>query len=515
MKLHFMTFFTLLLLSQISFAQKLILLHTNDHHGHFMQAETGDFGLAAQATLVKQIREEAKLTGAQVLILSAGDINTGPPESNLFKASPDIEAMNQIGFRAMAVGNPEFDNPLELIRKQEKQAKFDFLSSNIVDENGKHAFKPFITTEMGGKKIAIIGFTTPDTPNMTPTAHSAGLTFLDPAEAAKDLVKKLKKENDLVIALSHLGFFPNENHGINSPGDITLAKRLPELDVIVGGHTHTELKEPVRVGDTLIVQAKESSRFMGRMDLDLSEAKPRMISYQLIPITNIPQDEAIKKILQPYLDEGAKKFSKIVGTALPGFAASSRAEIVKVEVPIGKFIAEAQKFGTKADIVLVNGAGLRTGITEGEISIRDLLNVSPFGNPLTSADLNGSEVWKFVETGIKEFKVPGNFPYFSDNVSVELDAENKVTKIFVNGQEVPNAPEGKFKVVANNYITEMVDDFAFFQRHPTFQHTGLIESETYIKYLEEKKTIRPEEFSQKSIIMPNCVQGALNTLITK
>ncbi|MBA2404346.1 MAG: metallophosphoesterase, partial [Bdellovibrionales bacterium] len=105
----------------------------------------GHYGLAQQSTLVNQIRAEAKLSNSHVLLLSAGDINTGAPESNIFNAEPDIKAMNKIGYDAMAIGNHEFDKPQSVLREQQKLAKFEFVNANIKTTDGKHAFRPYIT----------------------------------------------------------------------------------------------------------------------------------------------------------------------------------------------------------------------------------------------------------------------------------------------------------------------------------------------------------------------------------
>jgi 5'-nucleotidase/UDP-sugar diphosphatase len=110
---------------------KITILHTNDHHGHFWRNDYGEYGLAAQKTLVDGIRKEVAAEGGSVLLLSGGDINTGVPESDLQDAEPDFRGMNLIGYDAMAVGNHEFDNPLSVLRQQEKWSKFPFLSANI------------------------------------------------------------------------------------------------------------------------------------------------------------------------------------------------------------------------------------------------------------------------------------------------------------------------------------------------------------------------------------------------
>jgi 5'-nucleotidase/UDP-sugar diphosphatase len=114
---------------------KITILHTNDHHGHFWRSEYGEYGLSAQKTLVDGIRKEVAAQGGSVLLLSGGDINTGVPESDLQDAEPDFRGMNLIGYDAMAVGNHEFDNPLSVLRQQEKWAKFPFLSANIYQKS--------------------------------------------------------------------------------------------------------------------------------------------------------------------------------------------------------------------------------------------------------------------------------------------------------------------------------------------------------------------------------------------
>lgn len=109
---------------------RLTILHTNDHHGRFWKNQDGEYGLAAQKTLVDQIRKEVKKQGGQLLVLSGGDINTGVPESDIQDAEPDFKGMKAIGYDAMALGNHEFDNSLDVLKKQAHWAGFPFLSAN-------------------------------------------------------------------------------------------------------------------------------------------------------------------------------------------------------------------------------------------------------------------------------------------------------------------------------------------------------------------------------------------------
>ena len=121
--------------------QYLTVLHTNDNHGRFWHNEKGEYGMAARKTLIDSLRNEAQKQGHAVLLLSGGDINTGIPESDLQKAEPDFKGMSLIGYDAMALGNHEFDNPIDVLKQQQKWVNFPFLSANIFEkESGEHAF---------------------------------------------------------------------------------------------------------------------------------------------------------------------------------------------------------------------------------------------------------------------------------------------------------------------------------------------------------------------------------------
>ena len=173
---------------------KITILHTNDHHGHFWRNDYGEYGLAAQKTLVDGIRKEVAAEGGSVLLLSGGDINTGVPESDLQDAEPDFRGMNLIGYDAKAVGNHEFDNPLSVLRQQEKWSKFPFLSANIYQKStGERLFKPWALFKRGGLKIAVIGLTTDDTAKIGNPEYFTDIEFRNPAAEAKLVIQELQQ----------------------------------------------------------------------------------------------------------------------------------------------------------------------------------------------------------------------------------------------------------------------------------------------------------------------------------
>lgn len=193
-------------------------------------------------TLVDGIRQEVAAQGGSLLLLSGGDINTGVPESDLQDAEPDFRGMNLVGYDAMAIGNHEFDNPLSVLRQQEKWATFPLLSANIYQKStGQRLFKPYALFDKQGIKIAVIGLTTDDTAKMGNPEYFTDIEFRVPAPEAKRVVEQLRKDEkpDVIIAATHMGHYDNGEHGSNAPGDVEMARSLPAgyLDMIVGGHS--------------------------------------------------------------------------------------------------------------------------------------------------------------------------------------------------------------------------------------------------------------------------------------
>ncbi|MGB0861104.1 MAG: metallophosphoesterase, partial [Pseudoalteromonas spongiae] len=268
--------------------QKLTILHTNDHHGRFWRNEQGEYGMAARKTLIDRLRAEAKAKNHQVLLLSGGDINTGVPESDLQYAEPDFKGMSLIGYDAMAIGNHEFDNSLDVLDKQIAWANFPLLSANIFNKKtGEHAYQPYQIIKREDLTIAVIGLTTVDTAKIANPDYVGHFEFRTPADAAAPLLEKLEKtyQPDITIAVTHMGHYVDAKHGINAPGDVTLARTLNTgaLDLIIGGHSQEPVCmegdnaadsdflpgdecRPDRQNGTWIMQAHEWGKYVGKAE---------------------------------------------------------------------------------------------------------------------------------------------------------------------------------------------------------------------------------------------------------
>ena len=262
---------------------KMTLLHTNDHHGRFWKNRHGEYGLAARKSLIDSIRNEVKAQGGTVLLLSGGDINTGVPESDMLNAEPDFKGMKLIGYDAMAIGNHEFDNSLSVIRQQQEWAQFPFLAANIFYQNSKERpFLPYIIkTVHEDLKIAIVGFTTEDTTNVANPRNTKNIDIRSPVEVGKNLIPNLKQASDMIIAVTHMGHYPNGNHGSEALGDVTLARQVKGINIIVGGHTQKPLFSPDVQNGTYILQAHEWGKYVGRMDFEFKNGEIKLLSYKL------------------------------------------------------------------------------------------------------------------------------------------------------------------------------------------------------------------------------------------
>ncbi|MEL0635195.1 metallophosphoesterase [Marinomonas sp. TI.3.20] len=305
----------------------LTILHTNDNHGHFWKNSDGEYGMAARKTLVDNIREEVALNDGHTLLLSGGDVNTGVPESDIQHAEPDFKGMSLLGYNAMAVGSHEFDNPLSVLRKQQEWAGFPFLSANIFDkETGKRLFDAYKIFQEGDLKVAVVGFTTDDTIKQGNPEYLKNIEIRSPIEVAKKLIPELRKQADIVIAITHMGHYNNGQHGKNASGDVTLARTVPGIDVIIGGHSQDPLFKPDVQNGTLILQAHEWGKYLGRLDLVYKNGVITSSHYKLIPVNlqnketsndsktkrallddKIDEDPAMLKLLAPYEEKGKKE----------------------------------------------------------------------------------------------------------------------------------------------------------------------------------------------------------------
>ncbi|EEF2248620.1 bifunctional UDP-sugar hydrolase/5'-nucleotidase [Salmonella enterica subsp. enterica serovar Infantis] len=512
---------------------KITILHTNDHHGHFWRSEYGEYGLAAQKTLVDSIRKEVAQEGGSVLLLSGGDINTGVPESDLQDAEPDFRGMNLIGYDAMAVGNHEFDNPLTVLRQQEKWAKFPFLSANIYQKStGERLFKPWAIFTRQDIKIAVIGLTTDDTAKIGNPEYFTDIEFRKPAEEAKVVIQELNmnEKPDVIIATTHMGHYDNGDHGSNAPGDVEMARSLPagSLAMIVGGHSQdpvcmaSENKKqvnyvpgtpcaPDKQNGIWIVQAHEWGKYVGRADFEFRNGEMKMVNYQLIPVNlkkkvtwdngkservlytpEIAENPQMLSLLTPFQNKGKAQLEVKIGS-VNGLLEGDRSKVRFVQTNMGRVILAAQIARTGADFGVMSGGGIRDSIEAGDITYKSVLKVQPFGNIVVYADMSGKEVVDYL-TAVAQMKPDsGAYPQFA-NVSF-VAKEGKLTELKIKGEPVD--PAKTYRMARLSFNATGGDGYPRIDNKPGYVNTGFIDAEVLKEFIQQNSPLDAAAFTPK------------------
>lgn len=512
---------------------KITILHTNDHHGHFWRSEYGEYGLAAQKTLVDSIRKEVAQEGGSVLLLSGGDINTGVPESDLQDAEPDFRGMNLIGYDAMAVGNHEFDNPLTVLRQQEKWVKFPFLSANIYQKStGERLFKPWAIFTRQDIKIAVIGLTTDDTAKIGNPEYFTDIEFRKPAEEAKVVIQELNmnEKPDVIIATTHMGHYDNGDHGSNAPGDVEMARSLPagSLAMIVGGHSQdpvcmaSENKKqvnyvpgtpcaPDKQNGIWIVQAHEWGKYVGRADFEFRNGEMKMVNYQLIPVNlkkkvtwdngkservlytpEIAENPQMLSLLTPFQNKGKAQLEVKIGS-VNGLLEGDRSKVRFVQTNMGRVILAAQIARTGADFGVMSGGGIRDSIEAGDITYKSVLKVQPFGNIVVYADMSGKEVVDYL-TAVAQMKPDsGAYPQFA-NVSF-VAKEGKLTELKIKGEPVD--PAKTYRMATLSFNATGGDGYPRIDNKPGYVNTGFIDAEVLKEFIQQNSPLDAAAFTPK------------------
>ena len=512
---------------------KITILHTNDHHGHFWRSEYGEYGLAAQKTLVDGIRKEVAEEGGSVLLLSGGDINTGVPESDLQDAEPDFRGMNLIGYDAMAVGNHEFDNPLTVLRQQEKWSKFPFLSANIYQKStGERLFKPWAIFKRQDLKIAVLGLTTDDTAKIGNPEFFTDIEFRKPADEAKLVIQELNmgEKPDIIIATTHMGHYDNGNHGSNAPGDVEMARSLPTgaLAMIVGGHSQdpvcmaAENKKqvdyvpgtpcaPDKQNGIWIVQAHEWGKYVGRADFEFRNGEMKMVNYQLIPVnlkkkvtwdngkcerflysSEIAENQQMLSLLTPFQNKGKAQLDVKIGSVNARLE-GDRSKVRFVQTNMGHLLLAAQMARTSADFGVMSGGGIRDSIEGGDITYKSVLKVQPFGNIVVYADMSGKEVIDYL-TAVAQMKPDsGAYPQFA-NVSF-VAKDGKLNDLKIKGEPVD--PAKTYRMATLSFNATGGDGYPRIDNKPGYVNTGFIDAEVLKEYVQKNSPLDASAYEPK------------------
>jgi len=475
--MRYLTILITLLLSLNLFAAPLYIVHTNDFHGHYFNK--GKCIIAQIAHTENLIKDKYK----SVIVLDAGDIISGSIYVNMDKGESEAKIYSMLPIDYITLGNHEFDYDPPRLPTLFKKYGLPVIDSNVEVKNGKNFFIPWKIMNIDGKKIGIFGITTPETAILSNPSCVKNYIFNDIVTTSKKMVAVLKKNNaDLIIALSHCGYY----------SDVELAKKVKGIDIIIGGHSHTVLNHPVKVGHTTIAQAGAYGAYLGFLKVEFLD-RP-FISGGLIAIKSyLSEDENIKKIA---LDSSVE-VRKMMKRKICSIDEDLQAEAIrKGESKLGNFIADNIRHASSADIVFLNAGGIRYSLNKGTVTGEDIYNCLPFGNKASfiKADYKLlSSMIKHGLSGIYNLDSAGRFPVIS-GLRVEAEISNKNIKdiqLFIGNKPIDK--KKKYLVLIPDYLKKGGDGYSVLKNVKEIynQDSGVDIREILIKGLKDANSIAP------------------------
>lgn len=492
----------------------LTIMHTNDTHANLANAPK-------RATLIKDIRAAEPNT----LLLDAGDVFSGTLYFNEFEGEADLALMNYMEYDAMTFGNHEFDLGASeaghaALGEFVGNADFPMLGANVdfsadaimsglvsADEytftaaNGQ-IYSGFVK-EVNGENIGIFGLTTAETADIS---SPGDVVFTDYIAAAQEAVDWFEAADvNKIVALTHIGF--NDNAAVDN--DQELAKAVPEIDVIVGGHTHTALLPPSQIGTTVIVQANEYNKYLGQLDVTFNDVGVVTefdgVHHNIADVPDADADAGAAEILAPYTAAVEELQKTEIGVEAGVFLNGTRGEggIRLSETNLGNFItdgmlAAAQEIDADTTIALQNGGGIRASIEEGPITYGEVLTVLPFGNALAIMKVTGAEIRAALEHSVRLFPAEnGGFLHVSGlifNYDGSAPAGDRVSSVYVETEEGFEvlADTETYTVATNTFTAKGGDGYDMFAKafeEGRVSEPGNIDYEMFVEHAQSFGTV--------------------------
>ncbi len=461
----------------------LTLLGTTDLHGNlepvdYYLDQPANRGLAKIATLVRRIRGERP----HALLLDSGDTIQGTPLAYYFarkdtsKPNPAIAAMNALGYDAMAVGNHEFNFGLKILWKAKREAKFPILAANLRQKykRGVEHFAPYIIKNVDGVRVGIVGFVTPGVPRWEIPANYRGYEFEPIVDAARRVIPEVRKQADLVVVIAHSGLGRDPDTGNSVSEDeisgenaiVALAEEVPDIDVILFGHTHLEVPEKF-VHGVLLAQAKNWGQSLARVEVTLEHdaSKHWRVTQKhstTIRVTDaVPADPEILRLAEPYhRATQAYLDAPIAASAVAVDAATARYE----DHPLLDLIHKVQLEAGHADVSLATMFYPGARIPAGKVTRREVASLYIYENTLYTVEMTGAQLKEALEHAASFFPawpfkpgeplhLPGYNADSAEGVSYTLDLTQPTGQRIRNltYQGKPLDPGTKLRVAINNY----------------------------------------------------------------
>lgn len=441
-----------------AFAQdtsSITIFHTNDVHGRAEKTDS-QVGYARIAQLV----ENEKAAGKDILVLDAGDAIHGQSGANLSQGESIIKIMNQVGYDGMTAGNHDFNFGQKQLLKLKEMANFPIMGANIITKEGKNFLDDYFIKEINGKKILIMGLSTPETLYKSHPKNTEGLTFLNPVESAKQIIAANRDKVDFVIALSHLGQEGNYTSAL-------LAEKVSGIDLIIDGHSHD--KGEMKVGNTVIVQTGEYGEALGKVVLNFTGKDFTISSSLLEPkdMENVIENLQVLDIIAHYQKEVDAVHSEVIGRTT--VMLEGKRDFVRTqETNLGNLITDAILSKTGADLALTNGGGIRASIEIGEITRKNVFDVLPFGNLIAVKDVPGSAILEMLEYSVRMYPEANGGFLQAAGITFAIDKTNaplnRVHDVKIKGEKLIS--DKIYSLATNDFMAAGGDGYTVLGKYP-------------------------------------------------
>jgi sulfur-oxidizing protein SoxB len=436
-------------------AQELTLLQMNDSHGyldlhqeHFWAGDHAEHrrsgGYGRIAALMKQIREERR---GRVLALDCGDTVHGTLPAVKTEGQALVRILNAMGFEAMTA-HWEFAYGPKRLEEIAAQLAYPLLAVNCYDgESGELFFEPYTLRDVGGIRVGILGVAATIVDKVMPASFSKGVTLTLGNEELPGLIHQLREEErvDLVVVISHLGF----------PQEVKLAREVNGIDVLLSGHTHNRLYEPVVVNDTILIQSGCHGSFLGRLDLVVDGG--RVIDYQHALLTvseDIEPEPEVQQLVEEAKAPYREELSEVVGQTA---TALNRYRVL--EATMDNLLLQSLLDLTGAQLAFSNGWRYGAPVPPGPVTMEDLWQIIPVNPPVSTCKLTGDELWTMMEENLERtfardpYDQMGGYVKRCMGLNLYFKVENpygtRVNELFVEGKRVK--PDAVYEVA---FVTE-------------------------------------------------------------
>jgi len=467
---------------------RLTILHWNDFHSQnvplkvvirdSIKGRDSTYYVGGTATLLGYIHQ-LKESREDVAVLNAGDDFQGTPISSITRGRSQIELMNIINPDAMTLGNHEFDYGLQNLENDLSLAHFPVLNANIFDErSGKNFRGPYLVKTFGNVRVGIIGLIAPDLPILTMRENLKGLRMLNHVQVTRKYITELKKQHaNLIVVLSHIGV----------DADKALADSVQDIDVIVGGHSHTSLFQPIKRRHTIICQAGTRGRWIGELDLTVDLAGDSVFQYdgkliETVVGKVVPDPIAAAKVSE-FESSVDKELNQVIGT----LEVDWRSEY-NHESNIGDWAADVMRAFAETDIAFANSGSFRKDLFAGKITVRDVWEIFPFNNSFVSFRVSGKMLRAMISwqaDGKGELMQVSGVRYTFDS---SKPPGQKVVSIEVNANPVDD--DKIYSVVTNSYVGGHLHDFfGAPERETELSRSDKIDHDLFVDAVKKQKHV--------------------------